>query len=646
MSGEFAILQLRCGFALVFACLGVAFVSACGTARPASESYGPLKAITVTPPGPSVIAGDSQQFGALATYSDGSTQDITKSVAWSSSSTSVASVSSAGLALSLAAGNATITASQSNVSGTAPLTVLPNPDFDGVLTQHNDLSRSGLNRYETILTPSTVNVNSFGKLFAQPVDGQIYAQPLYVPGVAIPGSGTHNVIYVATEYDSVFAFDADSNSGADANPLWKASLIDAAHGGAPGATPAMASAIGCGALAPYIGVTATPVIDAGAGTLFVEAKSFENGSYVHRLHAIDITTGNEKTQGPVVITATISGTGDGSSGTQITFNPQSQLSRPGILLLNGTLYLGYASHCDFFPFHGWLFAYNETTFAQQAVFNATPNGGLGGFWTSGAAPSADANGNIYIASGNGTFDTMNVPATEFGDTIMKLTFSSGAISVADYFTPTNQFTLDEDDVDVGSGGVLLLPDQPGLYTHLMVEGGKQGRLYVLDRDLLTANNQHYCSGCQSDPQIVQESAPGLVVTLFATPAYLNGTIYLAGAGDMLKAIPLSGGLLNFNNITTSSETFGFPGVTPSISSNGAANGIVWAIDSSQFGSPGPSVLHAYNATNIANELWSSSMAANNRDAAGNAVKFTVPTIANGKVYLGTSTEVDVYGLLP
>jgi hypothetical protein len=522
------------------------------------------------------------------------------------------------------------------------------------VTYQYDNSRTGQNTTETILTPSNVNVNQFGKLFSLSTIGQVYAQPLYVPNVAISGKGTHNVLIVATENDSVYAFDADNNAGANAMPLWNVSLVDTLHGAANGETALNSSTtIGCTDLQPTIGITSTPVIDTSRGTVYVEAKSVNGSTYIHRLHALDVATGNEKSPGPVVITATVNGTGDGSSGGRLTFDSLHQLNRPGLLLMNSTIFIAYASHCDSGPYHGWVFAYDQSTFAQKSVFVSTPNGGLGGIWMSGAGLAADANGNIFPATGNGTFSQTN--PLELGDSILKLNFSNGNLSLADYFTPFNQNSLNGGDTDLGSGGVLLLPDQPGSHPHVLIEAGKEGRIYLIDRDKLTANpsnpsqEEPFCSGCNSDPQIVQESGGGQVGGMWSMPAYWNNATYWWGSGDVLKSIPLSNGLLDFTHITSSTGSYGFPGATPSISANGTSNGIVWSIDSSQYGSPGPgpgpAVLHAHDATNVSRELWNSTQAANNRDRAGNAVKFTVPRIANGKVYIGTSSAVDVYGLL-
>jgi len=515
-----------------------------------------------------------------------------------------------------------------------------------VLTQHNDIGRTGQNISETKLTPSNVNSTQFGKLFSLPVTGQVYAQPLYVPNLTINGA-SHNVLIVATEGDNVYAFDADSSGAA----LWHASVIDTAHGAASGATPVPYTTVGCTDMQPQSGITATPVIDTSTGTIYLEAKSLENGVAVHRIHALDITTGNEKSFGPALINALpngVPGTGDGSSGGVLQFDDLTQNARPGLLLSNGTIFIGYASHCDNGPYHGWLFAYSETSLARLAYFNTTPYGGLGGFWSAGAGLAADSSGNLFLVTGNGSYDTNN-PKIDYGDSILKMSYASGAFTVEDYFTPYNQNSLSGNDTDLGSGGVLLLPNQPGTFPHELVEAGKQGTIYLVNRDVMTTTPAHYCNGCSSDPEIVQESTAGKIGGMWSMPAYWNNTLYFAGSGDQLKSIALSNGTLNYSAITASSPSFGFPGATPSISANGTTNGIVWLIDSSQYGNPGPgpgpAVLHAFNATNVGSELYNSTQAGANRDAAGNAVKFAVPTVTNGKVYVGATNEVDVYGLL-
>jgi hypothetical protein len=529
-------------------------------------------------------------------------------------------------------------------SNLATLTVTAAPAFSGVLTQHNDNGRTGQNTTEAILTPANVNSTQFGKKFAQPVDGYVYAQPLYVPNVTIPGLGTHNVVYVVTEADSVYAFDADNITGTNASPLWKASLIDTAHGAAAGATTVNSSTdLGCGDLVPQVGITGTPVIDPSTGTIYVEAKSKENGSFIHRLHALDITTGTEKSPGPVVITATVAGTGDGNSGGLVTFDALHEQNRPGLLLVNGSVYIGYASHCDWAPYHGWLFAYDATTLTQKGAFITTANGSDGGIWMSGSGLAADSTGNLFVATGNGTFDTKNIPATQFGDSIVKVAMGTSNLSVTDYFTLYNQAALSGSDLDLGSGGVLLAPDQSGSHPHELFLVGKTGTIYVVDRDQMTANNLHYCAtSCTSDPQIVQEIT-NAVGGMWAMPGYWNNTIYFWGRSDVLKAFSLNSGLLNSTLSSSTTTSAGEFGVTPAISSNGTTGGIVWAV----YGPLGnPMVLYAYDATNLANKLYDNTQAANNRDRGGNWVKFTIPTVANGKVYVGTQTELDIYGLLP
>jgi Chitobiase/beta-hexosaminidase C-terminal domain len=511
-----------------------------------------------------------------------------------------------------------------------------------VLTSNYNNSRTSLNASETVLTPANVNSTQFGKLFSQPVDGQVYAQPLYVANVTIAGT-SHNMVIVATENDSVYAFDADTAG----NALWKASLLDTAHGAAAGASALNSSTdTGCSNIQPKIGITSTPVIDSASNTIYVEAKSKENGGFVHRLHALDLLTGAEKAPGPKVITASVSGTGNGSSGGLVPFDNLHHTNRPGLLLLNGIIYIAYASPCDQGPYHGWLLAYDAAAFSQKGALNFTPNGSDGGIWMSGAGIAADSSGNIFLPTGNGTFDNSGV---ELGDSIVKVAFQNGVLTVLDYFTPFNQGTLNGNDTDLCSGGVLLLPDQSGSHPHLLIQGGKEGKVYLLDRDQLTTGNVHYCaSNCNSaDAEIVQE-VPGAVGGLFSTPAYFNGSIYFWGKNDKLKAFALNGGILG-TAPTVSGTSYGFPGATPAISANGITNGIVWSIDSSQYGAPGPgpgpAVVHAHDAANVAQELWNSTQATKNRDVAGNAVKFAVPTVANGKVYVGTSTELDVYGLL-
>ena len=520
-----------------------------------------------------------------------------------------------------------------------------------VTTYKYDNGRTGQNLSETVLTPSNVNSTQFGKLFSHAVDGQIYAQPLYIADLTVNGS-VHNVVFVATENDSVYAFDADSNAGADATYLWHANLVDTNHGAAPNATALNSSVLGsdCNDLTPIIGITATPVIDPMTNTMYVETQSAESGGYVHRLHALDITTGAEKAFGPVVIDATVSGTGDGSvlgpNGYEVVFSQMALThhARPGLLLMNGTVYVAFASHCDLVPYHGWLFAYNEATLAQQAVFLSTPNGGEGGFWMSGAGIAADSNGNIFIATGNGTFDTANNPPTMFGDTILKLALTGNNFTVLDYFTPWDQNSLSSSDTDLGSGGVLLVPQQSGTNPRVLVEAGKEGTIYVVNRDQMTTNNTHYCAtGCSSDPEILQEFQDSLTHGLYAMPSYWNGNVYVWGLQDNLRQYSLSNGTLSNSPVFQSNVSGISLGSVPTTSSSGNTNAILWATRRAP--NNNSAILYALDATMVSNEFYDSTQAANNRDLPGNYIKFTVPIVANGKVYIGTDSEVDVYGLL-
>ncbi|HVO81645.1 MAG TPA: hypothetical protein VMT28_13000 [Terriglobales bacterium] len=499
-----------------------------------------------------------------------------------------------------------------------------------VTTFHNDNSRTGQNTQETILTPANVNVNSFGKLFSHAVDGYVYAQPLYVPNVSIPGKGTHNVIYVATEHDGVFAFDADSNAGSNASPLWKKSFINPSQG----ITSVSSGDVGCGDLVPEIGITGTPVIDTSSGTLYVVAKTKEHGQFFQRLHALDITTGAEKFGGPVTIRARVKGTGDGSANGFVRFDPLRHSQRPGLLLQNGTVYIAWASHCDIGPYHGWVMSYDAQTLAQKAVWNSTPNAGLGGFWASGAGIAADAAFNLFLASGNGTFD-VDTGGRDYGDSIVKLPPpTTSRFKVSDFFTPFNQGSLENGDVDLGSGGLLLLPDQNGPHRHLLVQAGKEGTIYLVDRDNMGQYNPN------NDDQIVQhlDSAVG---GIWAMPAWWNNNVYFGGSFDFVKMFTFNPttGLLLTSPSSESSTFINYPGPTPSISANGTSNGIAWVTQTD--GSS--AILRAFDATNLDTELYNSTQ--RSADDAGPAVKFSVPTIVNGKVYVPAVRRLTVYGLL-
>ncbi len=497
-----------------------------------------------------------------------------------------------------------------------------------VLTYQYDNTRAGANLSETTLTKANVNATAFGKLFAHAVDGVLYGQPLYVANVSVPGKGMHNVVYVATEHDSVYAFDADSSAGANSVPLWQVSFLNSANG----VTTVPASDTNCSQIEPEIGITSTPVIDISSGTIYVVAMTKETSgsavSYVQRLHALDITNGGEKAGSPVIVQATYPGTGEG--GTTLTFDPKNYKQRPGLLLLNGTLYTSWSSHCDIGTYHGWLIAYDAGSLKQVSVYNETPNGNEGSFWQGGAAPAVDSSGNIYVVSGNGTVDAGS-GGPDLGESYIKLS-SAGGLSVLDYFTPFNYSVLDAGDVDTGSAGVALLADEAGsaAHPHLMAGAGKEGRIYLLDRD----NMGKLHAG--SDSQIVQ-SISGAIGSLFGNPAYFNQTVYFCGAGDALKAFPISNARMTSTPASQSIVYFSYPGCVPTISANGTTNGIVWALD-------GAGVLRAYDASNLTSELYNSNQNAG-RDVLGATVKFSVPTVVNGKVYAGTQNSLAVYGLL-
>ena len=512
------------------------------------------------------------------------------------------------------------------ISATAPGQV-------SVTTYHNDNSRTGQNVSETVLTPSNVNVTQFGKLFSQTVDGYVYAQPLYLPNVNIAG-GVHNVLYVATEHDSVYAFDADNNTGSNASPLWQVSFINPSKG----ISTVSSNDVGCSDLVPEIGITSTPVIDTSSNTIYVVAKTKENGKFFQRLHALDIATGAEKFGGPVVLKAAVPGTGDGSVNGMVHYDPLRQHQRAALLLLNGNIYIASASHCDIGPYHGWILTYSASTLAATAAYNSTANGGLGGFWAAGGGPAADSSSNVYFVTGNGTFD----PSTgrDFGDSIQKFAPpASHRLKVLDFFTPYNQAALNQSDADLGSGGVTLLPDQTGAHPHLLVQAGKEGTIYLIDRDKMGHFNPN------NNNQIVQ-SLDEIIGGMWSTPAWWNNTVYFGGSYDFLRAFSFnpSTELLSTTSVGSSPNFYNFPGPVPSISANGNGNGIVWAIQTEGYSSGTSEILHAYNATTLSSELYNSTQNAG-RDDAGGAVKFAVPTIANGKVYVGAVQKVNVYGLL-
>ena len=501
-----------------------------------------------------------------------------------------------------------------------------------LLTQHNDTSRTGANLNETVLNTSNVNAAGFGKIFSRTVDGEIYAQPLYVPGVAIPGAGTHNVVYVATEHDSVYAFDADNPEAQ--TPLWQVSL------GA--SVPSTDIAKGYHDLVPEVGITSTPVIDPNTGILYVVAKTKDDaGAYHQTLHALDVTSGSEEANSPVEIAATFEGTGDDNVDGLITFNPLLQLNRPGLLLANGMVYIAFGSHGDINPYHGWIMAYDAATLQQTAVYVTTPDGGRGAVWQSGQGLIADANGNIYALVGNGTCDAMTDCGRNLGESFIKLTPS---LVVTDWFTPQNRGTLDKKDLDVGSGGGVLLPGE-----NLIVGGGKDGLLRVVDTDLMGRFNPN------SDRDIQEfQASPNQFLT---SPVYWNSPpggprIYIWAAGDMLKSYSFAGGVFlttpaDKGSIQAVGGGASCPPLTLSANGNQSGSGIVWASCAlpTTKGVPASGVLRAFDASDLSNELWDSTQM-QSRDDPGLFAKFCPPTVANGKVYMASfSSVLNVYGLI-
>jgi hypothetical protein len=581
-------------------------------------------AVTVKPRAASVTFTQSMQFTATVTGT--SDTDVTWAVDGNTGGNpTVGTIDLTGLYQPPSSvGSHTITATSSldpTKTATAQLTVT---NIDGVFTYHFDNARTGQKTQETVLTLANVNSAQFGQLFAVPTDGWVLGQPLYVANVNIPGQGYHNVLYVATTHDSVYAYDADGRS---TQPLWRVSFIDPANG----ITTVPLADIGGKAPGDEIGIASTPVIDPSSGTLYVLAQTKENGTFPHRLHALDITTGAEKLGGPVTINASVPGTGQGTDGNgNVPFVSQWQLQRPALLLANGTNYIGWGSHFDLNPYHGWILAYDATTLNQIGIFCDTPNGASGGIWMSGAGPSADSAGSVYFATGNGPFNVSQNGGDEYGDTVVRLIQTQNQVAVADWFAPFNASDLETLDLDLGSGASLLLPDETGspAHPHLLLLAGKENRIYLLDR----GNLGHFNAG--SDSQIVQSVAGQLGASkLISSPTYWSNRVYFQSENDVLKAFSLSNATLSSTPVSKGTAVFGYPGAPLVVSSNSAANGIVWVFQR------GPGTLQAYDATDLTKKLYTS-------PGLGTQVQFATPIVANGKVYIGTTNQVVGYGLLP
>jgi PQQ enzyme repeat len=516
-------------------------------------------------------------------------------------------------------------------STTAKLTVIAVTD---VVTFHNDTARTGQNTTETLLTPVNVNSTQFGRLGVYSTDGLVDVQPLYVGSVAVPHSGKHNLLIVATEHGSVYAFDADTGA-----TIWRSSTLG------PGETPS--DDLQCGAVTPEIGVTATPVIDRwrGAnGAVYLVAMTEDlAGNYHQRVHALDLAQGTELFGGPNEIRATYPGTGDNSDGTNVIFDPAQYFERAGLLLLNDVIYMSWASHCDVRPYTGWIMGYSASTLAQVSVLNITPNAGQGAIWMSAGGLAADNVGNVFFAQGNGYFDpTLNAAGFpndgDYGNAFMKLS-TIGGLSVADYFEMDAEKAENAADIDLGAGGVLLLPDLKngsGQTLHLATSAGKDGNLYVLNRDALGKTSP-------DDQNLYQKLGGVLPGGIWSTPAYFNNTIYYGPVFSPIRALSIGDAKLSPNPVAQTPNAFGYPGATPSISANGTSNGIVWAVETVSITSA--AVLHAYDAASL-NELYNSNQASGGRDLFGNGNKFVTPTVANGKVFVGTPNGVAVFGLLP
>ena len=505
-----------------------------------------------------------------------------------------------------------------------------------VTTFHNDNYRSGSNPHEISLTFGSVSVAHFGKLKVFPVTGFVYAQPLYVPRLVVSGT-SHNVVFIATQHDQVYAFDTASG-----NQLWHADFLRSSNPSVVISTVSPSDVL-CNNVIPEIGISGTPVIDTSSNILYVLAVSKEYNTGTHlttfhqRLHALDLASGRDQLP-PHEITATAPGTGTGSVGGLLTFDPLIQDQRPALLLANGQIYAGWASYCDLESYHGWFMAFDKTTLNPTGVFVDTANGYEGGFWASGSGAAADSGGAIYVPTGNGDF-TASQGGSDFGDSILRLSWSQSGLAVSDYFTPWDQQTLDANDSDVASGGVLLLPDQPGLpHPHLLVQAGKEGTIDLVDRDQMG----HWHAG--NDDQIVQ-TLPYALNGIWGSPAFWNNHLYFSAFNDYLKAFAFDSHAqrLSPSPVSESAQVFYYPAPVPSVSSNGTNNGIVWAIETDstyQYNA----VLHAYMAGNLAVELYNSEQNSS-RDRVGPAVNYTVPTIADGHVFVGIQNQVVMYGLL-
>jgi hypothetical protein len=590
-----------------------------------------LQSIAVTPSMPSIAVGAIERFRATGTYSDNSMSDVTGSATWNSSNKAFATISSAGLARGVAAGTTQITATLGTVvSPSDPLTVtgatVSNVD---VVTHHYDVSRSGANLNETTLTTSNVNSTMFGKVAEFSVDGQIDGQILYLSQVAISGQGNKNVLYFATENDSVYAVDADTINGSSATVLWKTTAYPS------GEMPLAPDDAGCGYINP-VGIISTPVIDRARNAIYVVSGSKSGGTVHHRLYALDLANGNILFGGPTLIAATFPGKGGNSNGTTVTFKDSVQQQRAALLESGGKIYTawsGYDGDCG--NYSAWVIAFDAGTLAQVGAIDLVPNTGGAGIWMGGGGPAADSAGNVYVATGNAFLGNTPGISNDYGDTFVKLG-SSTPLTVSDYFAPLNAINDDNNDQDLGSAAPLLLPDMTdgGSTTrHLAVIAGKDGAMYVVDRDNMGQYSAIANNVWQAFSSDGREN--------FCSPVYFNGRVYIAPQQTPLRAFTVTQAKLSSSPTSQTAFTFGGNGTVPSISANGTSNGIVWAPDHTS------TILFAYDATDLTKLLYASNQAAGGRDRFSTiGGHFITPMVANGKVYLGTGSTVVVFGLLP
>jgi hypothetical protein len=611
----------------------LSLLAGCGGGGGGGSAAAVAPAITAQPTGQSVIAGQTATFSVMASGTaplNYQWQKGTTPVAGATASsytTPATSLPDDGstfeVVISNSVGSATSNSATLHVA--AATTMARGVD---VTTYKNDLSRSGQNLAESALTLTNVASSTFGLLRSLPVDGRVDAQPLYLSALSAAG-GTFNTVFVATEHDSVYAFDSDSGA-----ILWHVSLL--------GTGEKTSDTRGCSQVSPEIGITSTPVIDRSAGahgTMYVVAMSIDSSSNYHqRLHALDVTTGAELLNGPVDISASFPATGTATSS----FDAKSYEERAALLLSNGTIYTSWTSHCDDAPYGGWIISYAQTTLARNGVLNVAANSAAGpAIWMAGGGPAVDASGNIYLLTANGAFETTmdakGFPsAQDYGNSFLKISSAAAGLSVLDYFTMSNEVAESNADQDLGSGGEMLLPDlmdSTNTVRHLMVGAGKDGNIYVVDRDSMgkfnASSNKNY--------QTLTGVLPG---GIWSTPAYFNGTLYYGNVSGTLKAFAISSAKLGTAPQSQSTTQFTYPGTAPSVSANGSANGIIWTHENTS-----PAVLHAYDATNLAHELYNSNQAAANRDQFGAGNKYITPIIADGKVFVGTSSAVAVFGLL-